>query len=68
MNKHSGASLYGRLLALHAKFRPGWKGLPGTNTLAFCRSLSGGEKSLITLTPGVKVIELSFFVTVEEAK
>jgi hypothetical protein len=29
------ALLYGRLLALPTKIRVGWKGLPGTNTLAY---------------------------------
>ncbi len=34
--KHlSGAQLYGRLLALPTNIRLGWKGLPGTNALAY---------------------------------
>jgi len=33
--KHiSGTPFYGRLPALHTNTRLGWKGLPGTNTLA----------------------------------
>jgi hypothetical protein len=33
--KHlAGGPLKGRLLALPTKATPGWKGLPGTNTLA----------------------------------
>jgi hypothetical protein len=31
----SGAPLLGRLLALHANIRLSWKGLPGTNALAY---------------------------------
>ncbi len=31
----SGAPLYGKLLALPANIRLGWKGLPGTNTQAY---------------------------------
>jgi hypothetical protein len=31
----SGAPLYGRLLALLANIRISWKGLKGTNTLAY---------------------------------
>jgi hypothetical protein len=34
------ASLYGRLVALLAKIRLGYKGLPGTNTLAYEENLS----------------------------
>ncbi len=30
-----GAPLQGRLLALHSNIRQGWKGLPGTITLAY---------------------------------
>jgi hypothetical protein len=42
----SGTLLLGRLL-------PGWKGLSGTNTLAYYKhSLIGVVKSFITLTPG----------------
>jgi hypothetical protein len=34
--KHfSGAPLYGRLLALQANIKLGWKGLPETNTQAY---------------------------------
>jgi hypothetical protein len=34
-NIHSGAPLYGRLLALPTNIRLGWKGLPGRNALAY---------------------------------
>ncbi len=36
----AGAPLYGRLLALPTNTRLGWKGLPGTDTLAYYRNLS----------------------------
>jgi hypothetical protein len=32
----SGDPLGGRLMALPTSIRLGWKGLPGTNTLAYC--------------------------------
>jgi hypothetical protein len=34
-----GSSLKGRLLALPTNIRLGWKGLPGTNTLAYYENL-----------------------------
>jgi len=33
----SGASLYGIVLALPTNNSLGWKGLPGANTLAYCK-------------------------------
>ncbi len=35
----SGASLYGRPLALPLNIRPGWKGLLGTNSLAYYENM-----------------------------
>jgi len=51
--KHlSGAPLYGRLLALLANIRLGWKRLPGTNALAYYEKLGlMTVKSFITLAP-----------------
>jgi len=47
---------------------PGWKGLPGTNTLAYYPGeLVTNEKSSIRLTPGVNVIKLFSFLTDDEA-
>jgi hypothetical protein len=59
--KHlSGAPLYGMLLALPTNIRPDWKGLPGTNTLAYCEhSKITNVKSFITSAqPGPIVIKL----------
>jgi hypothetical protein len=39
VKKLSGAALWGRLLALPTNIRLGWKGLPGTNTLAYFKNL-----------------------------
>ncbi len=52
--KHlSGASLYGRFLALPTNIRLGWKVHPGTKTLAhYENSLITPVKSLVALTPG----------------
>jgi hypothetical protein len=33
--EHLKGALVGLALALHANIRPGWKGLPGANTLAY---------------------------------
>jgi hypothetical protein len=35
----SGAPLYGRFMASPTNIRLGWKGLPGTNTLAYYENL-----------------------------
>ncbi len=35
----SGAPHQGKLLALHTNIGPGWKSLPGTNTLAYYKNL-----------------------------
>jgi hypothetical protein len=49
----SGTLLLGRLLTLSTNLRLGWKGLTGTNTLAYYKhSLIAVVKSFITLTPG----------------
>ncbi len=40
----SGAPLYGRLLTLPTIIRPGWKGLKGTNTLAYFAAAVGDEE------------------------
>ncbi len=43
-----------RLLALHTNIRLGWKGLLGTNALAYYeKSQLTSVKSFVTLTPGV---------------
>ena len=45
----------GRLVALPTNIRQGWKGLLGTNTLAYYEnSLNTSVKSFITLGPGLK--------------
>jgi len=45
--------------ALPANIRLGWKGLPGTNTLAFYEHSSIAEaNSFITLRPGPNIIKL----------
>jgi hypothetical protein len=58
--KHlSGAPLYGRPLALPTNNRLGWKGLPRTNTLAYCENQSNtAVKSFVGLIPGGIVIKL----------
>ncbi len=58
--KHlSGAPLKGRFLALPANIRLGWKGLPGTNVLAYNKKLYlTAVKSFITLVLGANVIKL----------
>jgi hypothetical protein len=49
---------------LPAIIRLGWKGLPGTNTLAYYEnSLITDRKSFITLGPGGNVIKLFSFIT-----
>ncbi len=61
--KHlSDAPLKGRLLALPTNIRLGWKGLPGTNILAYYeKSQLTAVKSFVTLAPGVNAIKLYFF-------
>ncbi len=54
-----------RLLSMPSNTRPRWKGID-TNTLAL--SSVTKEKSFITLTSGVIVIKLFFFVADKEAK
>jgi hypothetical protein len=39
------SELSGRLLALLANITPGWKGLPGTNTLAYSANLQMMKKN-----------------------
>jgi hypothetical protein len=58
--KHlSDAPLYGRLLALLTNIRLSWKGLAGTNALAYYEKSSlKAVKSFITLATGVNVIKL----------
>ncbi len=54
----SGAPL-GYAPALIANIRPWWKGLPGTNTLAYYEHLQIMDvKSLITFAPGGNLIML----------
>jgi hypothetical protein len=55
----SGAPFSGRPLALPKNIRLGWKGLPGTNTLAYYENLLiTAVKSFVRLAPGVKPIIL----------
>jgi hypothetical protein len=69
MKNLSGALLYGRLGALPIDNRLGWKGLPGTNTLAYYEnSKIMAVKSFITLAPGVNVIRALNFITYEDTK
>ncbi len=43
--------------------------MPGTNKYSlFYNSVSDEEKSFTKLTPGVNVIKLFFFVTIDEAE
>jgi hypothetical protein len=50
--------------ALPANIRLCWKGLPGTNALAYYeKSLHTAVKSFITLAPGVNPINILFFAT-----
>jgi len=53
VKKFSVAPFYGRHLALPTNIRPGWKGLPGTNTLAYYKfSYTSDVKNIITLGQG----------------
>ena len=38
--------------------RIGWKSLPGTNTSLVLKFINYGQKSFITLAPGVNVVKL----------
>ncbi len=51
-----GYPLLGRLLASPTNIRLGWSGLPGTNTLAYCKNLS--MTIFIVKAPGTNVIKL----------
>ncbi len=68
--KHlSDALLIGRLLALPANIRLGWKGLPGINALAYYEKSSlTAVKFFITLATGVHVINLFALVNDGEEK
>jgi hypothetical protein len=60
----SGSPLKGKLLTLSANTRPGWKALPGANTLAYYKNLKlTAVKSFITLAPGVNVYKTFFLMT-----
>jgi hypothetical protein len=49
----------GKALALLSNIRHGWKGMPGTSTLAYYEQFKiTHEKSFITLVPGVSIIKL----------
>ncbi len=65
MEHFSGASLKGRLLALSANIRPGWKGFPETKTNLFGLFVSYDEKSFIKFAPGRDVTKL-FTVVIYE--
>jgi hypothetical protein len=59
----SGAPLLDRLLGLPANVRPGWKGLPGKNALAYLASSSVAKKKcFIRLKPGLQNSERSCIV------
>jgi hypothetical protein len=59
----SDAPLMGRLLTLPTNNRLCWKGLTGTNTLAYYeKSELTAVKSFLTLATGASIIELLFFV------
>jgi hypothetical protein len=59
----SGAPLKGKLLALTTNIRLGWKGLPGTNALAYYKKLYlMSVKSFITLAIAVTKFYETFFV------
>jgi hypothetical protein len=48
----SGAPLWGGLLALPANIRLGWRGLPGTNTLAhYEKNVNYGCKKFYSTSP-----------------
>jgi hypothetical protein len=57
--KHPLCALFrSKLLILPAIIRPGWKGLPGTNTVAYYRHLYiTEENSFIILVPGIVWME-----------
>ncbi len=57
MKSLSGASLYGRPLASLTNIRLGWKGLPETNTLAYC------ENPLITAVKSF-IVQVAAYVEV----
>ncbi len=57
-------STLGWALALLTNIRLDWKGFPGTNTSLLRKFVNYRQKSFITLSPGVNVIELSFSSTV----
>jgi hypothetical protein len=57
--EHLKGVLLEKSLALPANIRLGWRGLPGTNTLAYYENPEiTVEKSLIVLTPGACTIKL----------
>ncbi len=60
--KHlSGAPFYGRLLALPTNIRLGWKrNVSDKHSSLLRKFVKYGQKSFITLGPGVKVIKLFF--------
>ncbi len=64
MKNLSGTPHYGKILALPMNIRLCWKGLLGTNTLAYYEnSQITGMKSFITLAQGFNVTNLFFFIT-----
>jgi hypothetical protein len=60
--KHlSVATLWGRLLASPTNIRLGWKGMPGTNTLAYYKNLQiTAVKSFISSGPWCYYVENCF--------
>jgi hypothetical protein len=50
-------------------YQSDWKGLPRTNALAYLACLPATKtQSFTTLTPGVNVIKLFFFIADDDAK
>ncbi len=57
MKNHTDTPLLGRLLALPTNIRLSWKGLQGTNTLAFYKtSQLTAVRSFITLAPDMQQV------------
>ncbi len=69
LGEYSKGSSIGSVLALPTNIRQSWKGLTGTNTMAYykCSEITA-VKSFIVMTPGVNVIKLFSFIADDEAK
>jgi hypothetical protein len=53
--EHLKKSSIGQVPALPANIRPGWEGLPGTNTSLLLKFVNNKQKSFVTLGPGENV-------------